>query len=266
MERDSEMWNRLMQDRSVIVTGAAGGIGSACVRLMVEHGARVLVVDLPGKGANELADSLREAGFDAGAYEGSVAKVEDVSAMVDTAISRWGTVHTLINVAALTGSALGEDLDLVSTPIPVWDRIFAVNARGTMLCCRQVLPHMTKDAQGGSIVNISSIGALRGAPTLCSYGATKAAVDHLTLHVATAYGKQGVRCNAILPGVVLGTGATEPGSYTDELVKAVERNALTRRLGQPSDIANLALFLASDLVSAYVTGQLICCDGGLTAH
>jgi NAD(P)-dependent dehydrogenase (short-subunit alcohol dehydrogenase family) len=259
-------WEQLLEGRVAIVTGAAGGIGGACARSMAEHGASVLVADLPNKGVEAVVDAIAAQGGRAGPFEGDVSDAVDVGRMVDAAVAAWGTVDVLVNAAALTGAALADDLDVVTMSLESWDRNFAVNLRGAMLCCRGVIPVMVDGGTGGSIVNVSSGAAISGSQTLCGYSATKAGVNLLTLHIATAYGKRGVRCNTIMPGLILGTGAMSLDALTDDYLKSCEDNTLTPRLGAPGDIANLATFLASNEVAGYITGQLISCDGGFSAH
>jgi NAD(P)-dependent dehydrogenase (short-subunit alcohol dehydrogenase family) len=255
-------WERLLADRVTIVTGAAGGIGAACASLAAAHGARVVVSDLPDRGAAEVAAGLPG---DAIAVEADIAREDDVDRLVATTVEQWGTVHTLVNVAALTGAALVDDKDVASTPLATWDRVLEVNLRGTMLCCRAVVPVMLEQG-GGSIVNVSSNAALRGSRGLAAYSASKAAVNSLTRHLAVAYGKRGIRCNAIMPGVITGTRSIDWTDEPERYRAAAEKNVATSRLGAPADVANLAVFLAADAVSGYVTGQVVSCDGGYSAR
>jgi NAD(P)-dependent dehydrogenase (short-subunit alcohol dehydrogenase family) len=255
-------WERLLADRVTIVTGAAGGIGAACASLAAAHGARVVVCDLPDRGAPAVAVDVPG---EAIAVEADISREDDVERLVDTAVERWGAVHTLLNVAALTGAALVDDTDVVTTPLATWDRVLDVNLRGTMLCCRAVVPVMLEGG-GGSIVNVSSNAARGGSRGLAAYSASKAAVNQLTMHLAVAYGKRGIRCNAIMPGIITGTRSLDWAGDPDRYRAAAERNVATPRLGEPVDVANLAVFLAADSVSGYVTGQVVSCDGGYSAR
>ncbi len=258
------MWDRLLADRVAVVTGAAGGIGSACAQLMAQHGARVVLVDLPGSGVVDVAARLPHgAGV---AFEGNIADEDDVARMVGLAVSRWGALHTLVNIAAVTGAALADDTDLLRTPLPTFDRILDVNLRGTARCCRHAITAMLEHGEGGSIVNISSNAAVRGGRTLVAYSASKAALNSLTQHIAVAFGKQGIRCNAIMPGIITGTASMEWVEDPERYLAQAERNVATPRLGTPDDVAGLALFLAADRVSGYVTGQVVSCDGGASAR
>jgi NAD(P)-dependent dehydrogenase (short-subunit alcohol dehydrogenase family) len=258
-------WGQLLADKVAIVTGGAGSIGGACVRVMADHGARVLVADVPGSSPEAVAGAIREGGGEARPFEGDVSSADDVDAMVSAANDAWGNVDVLVNVAALTGPALADDRDVVTMTLASWDRVFAVNLRGAMLCSRRVIPQMVESG-AGSIVNISSGAAIRANPYLCAYSATKAGLNSLTAHIATAFGKQGVRCNAIMPGVVLREKAMAPQGFGVDLEHGAVKHVLTPRLGQPDDIANLVTFLASDVVSGYITGQVISCDGGFAVH
>lgn len=259
------MWDRLLDGRVTVITGAAGGIGAACARLMADHGAKVVAVDLPGREVHAVAAALPGAEPALG-VEADIAREGDVVAMVEQAVDRFGAVHVLVNVAAVTGAALTDDTDLLATPIATWERVVDTNLRGTMLCCRHAVASMLAQGEGGSVVNVSSNAAIRGGRTLVAYSASKAALNNLTLHIAVAYGKQGIRCNAIMPGVVTGTGSAGWTDDPDAHWARAERNVATPRLGTPDDVANLALFLASDRVSGYVTGQVISCDGGYAAR
>jgi NAD(P)-dependent dehydrogenase (short-subunit alcohol dehydrogenase family) len=258
-ERDA-----LLAGRVAVVTGGAGGIGAACVRLMAQHGARVVVADLPDRGARELAAAVP--GDAAVAFEGDIARDDDVACMVDLARSRWGALHTLVNVAAVTGAALVDDTDLLRTPLDTFDRVLDVNLRGTALCCRHAIAAMLEQGDGGSIVNISSNAAVGGGRTLVAYSASKAALNSLTQHIAVAFGKQGIRCNAIMPGIITGTGSMGWVADPERYLAQAERNVATPRLGTPDDVAQLTLFLAADRLSGYVTGQVVSCDGGASAR
>jgi len=254
-------WGRLLTGRTAIVTGAAGSIGGACARMMAAHGAHVLVADLPGTDVDATVDAITAAGGEARPFAADVSNGDDVEAMVTAAVDAWQRVDVLVNVAARTGAALAEDRDVVTMTLDSWDRTFAVNLRGAMLCARQVIPQMVERG-GGAIVNISSGAAILGNSYLCAYSATKAGMNSLTAHIATAYGKRGIRANAIMPGVVLRESAMAPEQLGGDFRGTAEKHTLTPRLGHPDDIANLATFLASDVVAGFITGQVILCDGG----
>ena len=144
----------------------------------------------------------------------------------------------------------------------VWERTIAVNLRSQMLTCKHAIPEMVRTG-GGSIINMSSGASLKGDRTRTAYGVSKAGVNTLTMYVATGHGKQGVRVNTIVPGLII-TDAVR-AHLTEDILAGLGRTTLTPYLGQPEDIAHLVVFLASD-ESRYITGQMIAIDGGMSAH
>jgi NAD(P)-dependent dehydrogenase (short-subunit alcohol dehydrogenase family) len=146
--------------------------------------------------------------------------------------------------------------------LDIWDRAFAVNVRGTMLCCKLALPAMVKQG-GGVIINTASNLALQGHLIQSAYAASKAAVIQLTRSIATSHGKRGIRCNAVLPGLTLS--ASAEANLPVELREIVLGETLTPYLGRPDDIAHIVLFLASD-EARYITGQILAADGGTSVH
>ena len=155
-----------------------------------------------------------------------------------------------------------RDGDIVSLDVEVWDRTMAVNLRGPMLGCKHAIPHMIQ-AGGGAIVTTSSTSGQFGDLSRAAYGVSKAGIDSLTRYVATLYGKQGIRANAIAPGVVK-TPALAANVAPEELA-LFERNHVTPGMGEPQHIAQVVAFLLSD-AAAYITGQVVNVDGGLVCH
>jgi NAD(P)-dependent dehydrogenase (short-subunit alcohol dehydrogenase family) len=246
-----------------IVTGAASGIGRATALLMAREGASVVVADLNGAGANAVAQEIEAAGGRAVGQAADVAEEASVVAMIEAAAKHFGGLDVLHNNAAASDPALmSRDGDVADMDIAVFDRTLAVNLRGPMLGCKHAIPRMLARG-GGAIVNTSSAAALVGDPVRTAYGASKAGLDSLTRYVATQYGKRGIRCNSIAPGVIA-TPALAANVPT-EMIAIYERSHLTPRLGKPEDIAAAVVFLASD-DAAFITGQTISVDGGLLAH
>jgi NAD(P)-dependent dehydrogenase (short-subunit alcohol dehydrogenase family) len=186
-----------------------------------------------------------------------------VRAMVGAAVSTFGGLHILHNNAAITSAAhMERDGDVTGMDVPVLDATLAVILRGAVLGCKHAIPRMIESG-GGSIVNTSSNSSLGGDVVLTAYTAAKGAINSITRSVATQFGKQGIRCNAISPGTIM---TPSVASNVPQAVQDImERNTLVPRLGLASDVANLVLFLASD-ESAYITGQVIVIDGGTMAH
>jgi NAD(P)-dependent dehydrogenase (short-subunit alcohol dehydrogenase family) len=245
-----------------IVTGGASGMGRATCLAFAREGARVVVADIDGAGAEAVAKEVEAMGAEAVPVTVDISSAADMRSMVDSAIAEFGRLDILDNNAALLGAAAHSiDKDVVNTEPDDWDRVMAINLRGPYLGCKFAVPAMLATG-GGSIVNISSSSALTGNIFSHAYGSSKAGVIALTQHVATTYGKQGIRCNAIAPGPVV---TPAWGHITEEHRANLERHVLTPYLGRPEDIAEAVVFLASS-ESAYITGQVLCVDGGYLAH
>jgi len=246
-----------------IVTGGAGGIGSATARALAREGASVVVLDIDGDGAARVAEEIGAAGGVASPLVADLADEDQVAAAIATTVDRYGHLDILHNNAALTDSDfLSRDTRVTELSMDVFERTMAVNLRSQVLTCKYAIPEMVR-AGGGSIINMSSGASLKGDRTRTAYGVSKAGVNTLTMYAAAGHGKQGLRVNTIVPGLIV-TEAVRV-HLTDEIVEALGRSTLTPFLGQPDDIAHLVVFLASD-ESRYITGQMIAIDGGMSAH
>lgn len=246
-----------------IVTGGASGIGAASAVLLAAEGAAVVVADVDADRARDVVVRIAGDGGRAIAVTTDVSDEEQVRAMVATAVAELGALHVLVNNAALVEPGhFARDVGVVDLDVEVWDRVMAVNVRSVMLGCKHAVPPMI-DSGGGSIVNMSSGSARSGDFVRTAYGSSKAAINTLTKYVATQHGRDGVRVNAIAPGLVL----TPPAfaNLTPEHRERLESNLLTPFVGEPADVASMVLFLASD-ESRYVTGQVLPVNGGQSAH
>jgi NAD(P)-dependent dehydrogenase (short-subunit alcohol dehydrogenase family) len=252
-----------LDDKVAIVTGGASGIGRATARALAREGARVVVVDLDGERAAAVAEEIAKAGSEALGRAVDVAEEAQVEAMVAAAVERFGGLDVLHNNAAAIGPAgPGRDVDVVTQQVEVWDRTMAVNLRGVMLGCKHAIPRMLERG-GGSIINTSSGSAEHGDLVNTAYATSKGGVNVLTRYVATQYGKRGVRCNAIEPGLILTHGVERFGGAA--YVAMLEEHHLTPRVGTPDDVANAVVFLASD-ESSFITGHILAVDGGILCH
>ena len=254
-----------VQDKVAVVTGAGSGIGMATARRLASEGARVAVVDIDPDRAGAVAAQIDANGGHALPVTADVGEPEEVEATIEATVRAFGRLDILHNNAALLDPAhMGSDTVVADLDLLHLDRTLRVNLRGYVLGCKYSLPVMMANG-GGSIINSSSQAATHGDLRLSAYGMSKGAINSLTRYVATQYGKAGVRCNAILPGIVLTDSLLAVPEASDELRQFFLRHTLTPWLGTADDVANLVLFLASD-ESRYMTGELISIDGGFSAH
>jgi NAD(P)-dependent dehydrogenase (short-subunit alcohol dehydrogenase family) len=251
-----------LADKVAVVTGSAStGIGRETAMLLADAGATVVLADLPGTTLQEAAEDVRSStGSTTSAHFADISDEESVQALIAHAVETHGGLDILVNNAARLGVA--EDGVVGDQRPEVWDGIFAVNARGTMLMCKHALPAMLSGG-GGSIVNISSCQVHAGDFFATAYACSKAAVSTLTKYVATQYADGKVRCNAIAPGLIRTPTVDE--TLPEEFVSAMIESKLSGRLGERRDVAEMALFLASDR-SSFITGEVLHVDGGLFAH
>ena len=240
-----------LEGKVAVVTGAGSGMGRAIVARFCAEGAKVVAVDVSGKEE----ESAASAGPNCLPCNADVSKSADVQRAVNLAVAKFGKLNIICNNAGIQGlMALTADYDEDE-----WDRVIAVNLKGVFLGMKYAIPEMLK-VGGGSIVNTSSMAATVAFPTLPAYSASKGGVSCLTRLTAAEYASQGIRVNAILPGAI-DTGMTQamPKDYIDGAVAGT----LMGRIGRPDEIANLALFLASDEAS-FITGTETLVDGGYT--
>jgi NAD(P)-dependent dehydrogenase (short-subunit alcohol dehydrogenase family) len=252
-----------VEGKVAIVTGGGSGIGRASCELLAREGAAVVVADLDAESAERVARGIVDAGGRAIAQPVDVKQAASIEAMVQAAVAAFGALHVLYNNAADTSlRAMEQDGALLDVSAETWDHVLAVDLRSAFLGCKAAIPHML-EAGGGSIVNASSNQALAGDLSQTAYASAKAAIQSLSLSVATQYGRQGIRCNVVSPGPIR-TPAFDR-ACPPEVAQELTRHSLVPRLGRPEDLAHAVLFLASD-EAAYITGQILRVDGGQLAH
>jgi NAD(P)-dependent dehydrogenase (short-subunit alcohol dehydrogenase family) len=251
-----------LEGKCAVVVGA-GGIGTASALAFARAGAKVAIVDVVAKQAEAAARSVTDAGGHAVPIVADQAEEDQVIRAVDTAIGELGGVDILHNNAALLAVEHIMRDDLVhQLDVAVWDRTMAVNLRGYMLFTKHVIPPMIERG-GGAIINTASAAALVAEITRPAYAASKGAIMTFTRNVAAQYGSHGIRCNAVAPGMIR-TPAVDANLPPDALA-SFERQYPLGRLGRPEDVANIVVFLASEL-AGFVTGVTIPVDGGFTMH
>lgn len=247
-----------LSDKVAIVTGGASGIGRAAAMCAAGEGARVVVADYDEEAARDVAGEIAEGGGEALAVKVDVSKSAEVEAMVGEVIDHFGRLDVLFNNVAV--ALVGRDNRVTEISEEVWGYVLAVNPKGVYLACKHAIPAMTQSG-GGSVINNASIAALVAEPNLDAYTAAKGGILALTRSVAAEYASEGIRCNAICPGLVRTPMTT---GIAEDVLARFEQEALLPA-GEPEDIAHLVVYLASE-ESRYTTGASYVIDGGYTAR
>ena len=250
---------RGLTDTVVVVAGGGSGIGAATARRLGDEGAAVVVGDLNGENAELVAAEVRDAGGRALAFQFDISDDHSVSALVAAAVCEYGGLdHLHANAADLSPDTIGRDTDAVTVPLDVFDRTLEVNLRGHLLCTRHALPAMLERG-GGAIVYTSSAAGHIGEPERPSYAAAKAGINSLARHVASRWGRAGIRANTVAPGLVVTPAMAE--TIAPEFKEYALGVGRSPRLGRPDDIAAMVAYLMSD-DAEWINGQVISVDGG----
>ena len=250
-----------LQNKVALITGAGSGMGQAIATLFAKEGAKVLISDINLESLNKVAHAISVDGGTAKTVIADVAKEQDIQNMIDLAVSTFGTLDILVNNAGI----MDNFVPAAEVTDELWEKVFAVNSTGPLRAIRKALPIFVKKGSG-VIINIASVGGLMGSRAGVSYTASKHAVVGLTKNVGYQYAKLGVRCNAIAPGGVntnIGSTINNPSKFGME--RAMAGSNLNPRVGEPEEIAKIALFLASD-DSSLINGAIINADSGWTAY
>ena len=252
----------VLQDKVAIVTGAAMGMGAATARLFAAAGAKVLVADLNAEGSRQTVGDIESAGGAATFRQIDISDAAQVRDMVAAAVEAYGRLDVAVNNAALTpDDELAADFDE-----DYWDRLMAVDLKGTALCMKYELQQLLAQGEGGSIINISSVSGFRPQPRNIAYVAAKHGVNGITKVAALEYGAHNIRVNAVAPGAIdtpMLRGALEQFGLSEE--EFAPQLSLLNRFGQPDEVAHASLWLASDQ-SSYVTGTVLHVDAGYTSR
>ncbi len=248
-----------MTGRVAVITGAGSGIGAASARRFAATGARVVVSDVNDADGEAVVASITAAGGDAVYCRADVREEKDVERLMATAVERFGALHVLFNNAGIGTYA----------PVPelapeIWQQVLAVNVTGVFLASRAAIPHLRR-AGGGAIVNTASISGLFGDYGLAAYNASKGAVVTLTKCMAIDHARDNIRVNALCPGPIDTPLLRQVLDAMPGIAAAYDACVPMGRIGTPEEVADVALFLASD-AARFVTGTTLVVDGGLTAH
>jgi len=249
-----------LQGKRIVVAGGGNGIGRATAERLALEGALVTVGDINLAAAESTATAIVRAGGVAHAVRFDLGDELSIQALVDAAVDQFGGVDGLYNVGADASEAvLGRDGDLLEMDVSVWRRTFEVNLTGYALTARAVLPLFIEQG-GGVIVNTSSLAAHVGDTRRAAYQSSKAGINALTRHIAARWGRDGVRSNAVSPGVVL-TESSEKMALNEEAMAYVLQTIPSTRLGKPDDLAGVVSFLFSD-DAEWINGQVWSINGG----
>ena len=250
---------RGLKGKVAVIAGGGTGIGAATAVRLAEEGVSVVVGDIAIKAAENIVAKITAAGGTAIAVNFDVSNDASVGNLVKTAVETYGGID-LMHANAADLSLCMNDTDAVDLSLEIWDQTMAVNLRGHLLCTRHAIPALLKRG-GGAIVYTSSGAAYVGEPVRVAYAVSKSAINALMRHVASRWGKEGIRSNAIAPGLVMTDAALEnmPKERQADML-ALGRST---RLGRPADIASTVAMLMSD-DGEWINGQVISVDGGIT--
>jgi NAD(P)-dependent dehydrogenase (short-subunit alcohol dehydrogenase family) len=252
--------DKCLQDRVCVVTGAASGIGRATARALADHGARLALLDVDAAAGRSLASELTDEGVEAVYLACDMADPASVDDAFTRLADRFGTLDCAFNNAGVEGPSA----PLETYPLDAWERVMAVNLRGLFLCLRREVEIMRR-FRSGSIINCASIAGLVGFAGASAYVASKHGVIGLTRSLALELAADGIRVNAVCPGVIDTPMISRATGGDAASLRALIAGAPMNRLGRPEEIASLVVWLASP-ASSYVTGQAIAADGGWTAR
>ncbi|HKP51564.1 MAG TPA: 3-oxoacyl-ACP reductase FabG [Chloroflexia bacterium] len=246
-----------LSGRGALVTGAGRGIGRATALKLAAAGAKVIVnYNSSQSAAEEVVEAITSAGGEARLYQADVSKSEEVDAMINVLAKEWGAVDILVNNAGITRDNL-----MMRMSSDEWDAVIDTNLRSVYYCTRAVLRTMLRN-RWGRIISVSSVVGLTGNAGQANYAAAKAGIIGFTKSIAREVGSRNITANAIAPGFIeTDITASLPAEVKEAMLKGIPMG----HYGQPDDVANIALFLASDLAS-YVTGQVINADGGMVMY
>lgn len=251
-----------LKDKVAIVTGSGSGIGKCIAEVFAREGAKVVGASLEGEEGQAVIDGIVDGGGDATFVKCDISAEDEVKAMIGATVEKYGRIDVLVNNAGVNFAK-----DFEKTESTDWDRVLGTDLRGTYLCCRLAIIEMLKTG-GGAIINMSSVHSIAGMPGAGPYDAAKWGMVGLTKALAVEYGNRGIRVNALSPGLIdtqIWKDILDAASNVEECLKFWKSNIPMGRVGTTEEVANVAVFLASDKAS-YITGSNILADGGMTSQ
>ena len=243
-----------LKDKIAVITGSGKGLGEAIALLFSREGAKIVVFDIDEPAGRETVEQIQEQGGEAIFVHGDVSNPVDAVRLIDAAVNAYGSTDILVNNAGVH-----VDRTVANTTEEEWDQILGVNLKGVFLCSKAAIPQMRRQG-GGNIICISSISGLIGQLNQAAYNASKHGIIGLVRCMAYDHAQENIRANAICPGVM---NTPLVASVPEEHIAPYRKTSLLERFAEPSEVANAALFLASD-ESSYVTGSAMVVDGGYT--
>jgi len=245
-----------LQGQVAVITGASQGIGAACAERLSRDGAAVALWDMDDARGQALADRLVAGGARAIYVHCNVAKKAEVDAAVATTLAAFGRIDSLVNNAGIFKAA-----DFLEITEADWDAVLDVNLKGAFLVGQAVARAMAKAGSGGAIVNMSSVNGVMAIPSIASYNVSKGGINQLTRVMALALADKGIRVNAVAPGTIATELAKNAVLGSEEAKARIMSRTPMKRLGEPSEIADVCAFLVSS-ASSYMTGEIVYIDGG----
>ncbi len=250
-----------LHEKIALVTGAGSGIGRATSLVMAREGATIAVCDINANAGEETLSAIKEMGGEGMFVHADVSRAADVEAMVDTVVKAYGRLDCTYNNAGIEGFTAGR---LHEYPEDAFDRLMDINVKGVWLCLKYEIPQMLKQG-GGAIVNTASVAGLVGSKQLSAYSASKHAVVGLTKTAALEYAAEGIRVNAVCPGIIDTPMLDRLTTSSEDYAAAIAFRQPISRLGTPEEVAEAVAWLCSDAASL-VTGLAMAVDGALTAQ
>jgi 3-oxoacyl-[acyl-carrier protein] reductase len=255
-----------LKDKIAIITGGAQGIGRAYCQGMAREGAKIVIADINLEAAEKTAQEIKDTGGEAVAVKTDVSSLESTEAMAKSAMERYGRIDILVNNAAVFQRPAMTRGPFFNITTDEWDKVMAVNLKGTFLCCRAVFPYM-KTQKSGKIVNISSGTFFEGVPNQLHYVASKGGVIGLTRSLAREAGDYNINVNCLAPGATQGYDPSDKANFalTEKSLQPLVPKRCLKRIETVDDLVGTAIFLASP-DSDFITGETIIVDGGEAIH